>query len=87
MTPSLSYCGPEGRNTLTMLNETELATALEIVMGGKDPEEFACINDRLCRQFPNITTEDLVSLWREAGERQMAEADELEAWGRQRRTQ
>ena len=50
-----------------MLNETELAAALEIVMGGKDPEEFACINDRLCRQFPNITTEARVAVagsWR-----------------------
>ena len=68
-----------------MLNETELAAALEIVMGGKDPEEFACINDRLCRQFPTITTENLVSLWREAGERQIAEANALEAYGAQRR--
>ena len=61
-----------------MLTNTERATALKIVISSHDPDEFAAINDRLCRQFPNITTEDLVSLWREAGERQMAEADALE---------
>ena len=54
-----------------MLTETERETALEIVMGAKSPEAFPIINDQLCRQFPNITTEDLVSLWREAGERQV----------------
>lgn len=70
-----------------MLTKSERAAALKIVLASHDPEEFDAVNDRLCRQFPKITTEDLVSLWREAGERRMAEADELEAWGRQRRTQ
>ncbi len=69
-----------------MLTNTERATALNIVLSSHDPEEFAAINDRLCRQLPNITTEDLVSLWREAGERQLAEADALEAWAQRRLT-
>ena len=70
-----------------MLTNTERATALNIVISSHDPEEFAATNDRLCRQFPNIQTEDLVSLWREAGERKMAEADALETYARQRRVQ
>ncbi len=63
-----------------MLTEIEKATALKIVLANDDPEEFGAVNDRLCREFPNITTDDLIALWREAGERQMAEADALEAW-------
>ena len=70
-----------------MLNETEKAAALEIVLSAKDPEDFPVINDRLYREFPNVQTDDLISLWREAGERQMAEADALEAWARQRLVQ
>ena len=50
----------------------------------KDPEDFPIVNDRLCRQFPNIVTDDLIALWREAGERQLAEAEELETYARQR---
>ena len=70
-----------------MLNETDREAALKIVLSSHDPEEFPATNDRLCRQFPNITTDDLVSLWREAGERQMAEAAALEAYGAQRLAQ
>ena len=70
-----------------MLTDHENTFALEIVMSAKSPEDFPIIDDRLCHQFPNITTEDLVSLWREAGERQMAEADALEAWAKKRRSQ
>ena len=67
-----------------MLNETNREAALKIVLSIRDPEEFGAVNDRLCRQFPAITTDDLVALYREAGERQLAEADELEAYARQR---
>ena len=70
-----------------MLNETEKAAALEIVLAAKGPEDFPIINDRLCREFRKIETDDLISLGREAGERQMAEADALEAWARQRLVQ
>ncbi len=70
-----------------MLSNTEKAAALKIVLSSHDPEEFGAVNDRLCREFPNITTDDLIALWREAGERQMAEADALEAYGAQRRAQ
>ena len=63
-----------------MLNETEKAVALETVLAAKDEKDFPTINDRLCREFPNIQTDDLIALWREAGHRQMAEADALEAW-------
>jgi hypothetical protein len=63
-----------------MLNETEKAVALETVLAAKDEKDFPIINDRLCREFPNIQTDDLIALWREAGDRQMAEADALEAW-------
>ncbi len=70
-----------------MLNETEKAVALEIVLAAKGPEDFPIINDRLCREFPKIETDDLISLWREAGECQMAEADALAAWAQHRRTQ
>ncbi len=63
-----------------MLNETEKAVALETVLGAKDEKDFPTINDRLCREFPNIQTDDLIALWRDAGDRRMAEADALEAW-------
>lgn len=68
-----------------MLTETEKATALKIVLSSHDPEAFGAVNDRLCREFPNIQTDDLISLWREAGERQMAEAEELAEFARRRR--
>ena len=67
-----------------MLTNTERATALKIVLASHDPEEFGAINDRLCREFPNIVTDDLIALWREAGERQLAEAEELERFARTR---
>ena len=70
-----------------MLTKTERATALKIVLSSHDPEEFGAVNDRLCREFPSITTEDLIALWREAAERQLAEADALEAYARQRLVQ
>ncbi len=70
-----------------MLNETEREAALKIVLSNHNPEEFGAINDRLCREFPNIVTDDLIALWREAGERQLAEADALEAWAKKRRAQ
>ena len=63
-----------------MLTETEKATALKSVLANDDPEEFGAVNDRLCRDFPNIQTDDLIALYRKAGERQMAEAKELEAY-------
>ncbi len=62
-----------------MLTDHERSTALKIVLSSHDPEEFDAVNDRLCREFPNIVTDDLIALWREAGERQIAEADALEA--------
>ena len=62
-----------------MLTDMQRALAIEIVLDTHDPEAFGAVNDRLCDQFPNITTDDLIALWREAGERQMAEADALEA--------
>ncbi len=61
-----------------MLTDKERATALKIMLSSHDPEEYAAVDDRLCREFPTITTEDLVMLWREAAERQLAEAGELE---------
>ena len=70
-----------------MLNETEKATALNIVLASDDPEDFGAVDDRLCGQFPNITTEDLIALYREAGDRQMAEADALEEYGAQSQAQ
>ena len=70
-----------------MPNETDREAALKIVMAAKNPEEFPIANDRLCREFPNIETGELVALWREAGERRLAEADALEAWAQQRRVQ
>lgn len=70
-----------------MLTDHERSTALEIVLAAKDETDFPIINDRLCREFPKIETDDLVALYREAAERQMAEADALEAWAQHRRTQ
>ena len=69
----------------TVLTDIEKTTALKIVLSSHDPEEFGTVNDRLCREFPNIVTDDLIALYREAGERQMAEADALEAYAAQRR--
>ena len=70
-----------------MLTDHERATALKIAMKAADPEEFGAVDDRLCREFPTITTDDLVALWREAGARQLAEADALEAWAKKRWSQ
>ena len=67
-----------------MLNVTEKAAALEIVLSAKSPEDFPIIDDRLCREFPSIETDDLITLWREAGARQLAEAEELEEFARMR---
>ena len=67
-----------------MLTNTERAAALQIVLSSHDLEEFGAVNDRLCREFPNIVTDDLIALYREAGERQLAEAEALEAYARQR---
>ena len=67
-----------------MLTKTERATALKIVLANHDPEEFGAVDDRLCREFPNIQTDDLIALWREAGARQLAEAEELEEFARMR---
>ena len=61
------------------MTNTEKTAALKIVLSSHDPEEFGAVNDRLCGKYPNITTDDLIALWREAGERQLAEAEELEA--------
>ena len=68
-----------------MLTNTEKATALNIVLASDDPEDFGAVNDRLCRKYPNITTDDLIALWREAGERQLAEAEELRRFAQMRR--
>ena len=68
-----------------MLNVTEKAAALEIVLSAKSPEDFPIIDDRLCREFPSIETDDLITLWREAGARHLAEAEELEKFARMRR--
>ncbi len=67
-----------------MLTDHERATALKIAMKAADPEEFGAVDDRLCREFPNIQTDDLIALWREAGARQLAEADALEEFARMR---
>ena len=67
-----------------MLTDTERAAALKIVIAISDPNDYAATDDRLCAQYPAIETEDLVSLWREAGNRAIAEADELERFQRLR---
>ena len=67
-----------------MLTDVERATAFEIVLACHDEKEFGVVNDRLCSEFPTITTEDLVSLWREAGERCLAEAESLKEFKRKR---
>ena len=75
------------RKESTVLTDHEKVAALEIVLLAKDPEDFPIIQARLCREFPEIQTDDLIALWREAGERQLAEADALEAWAEKRRAQ
>ena len=67
-----------------MLTETERADALKIVIAISDPKDFAATDDRLCAKFPEIETEDLASLWEEAGERVTAEAEELRRFARLR---
>ena len=62
-----------------MLTDMQRALAIKITLDTHDPEEFGTVDDRLCREYPNITTDDLIALWREAGARQLAEADALEA--------
>ena len=61
-----------------MLTETERESALNIIMRPDDPNDFEAINTKLCERFPKIEVPDLISLWREAAERQKAEAEELE---------
>ena len=65
-----------------MLSEIDREAAVKIILS--NPGEPGDVDDRLCRQFPNIVTDDLIALWREAGERQLAEAEELETYARQR---
>ena len=65
-----------------MLTDMQRALAIEIVLDADDPDQFAAVNDLLCRKYPNITTDDLIALYREAGERQIAEAEELAAFAR-----
>ena len=65
-----------------MLTNAERATALEIVLACHDPDAFGATNDWLCGDFPTIEMDDLVSLWREAGEKQLAEAEQLEEYAR-----
>ncbi len=67
-----------------MLTNTERSTALKTVLACPDPDAFATTNDRLCGGFPTIEMDDLVSLWRDAGERQLAEAEQLEEYARGR---
>ena len=70
-----------------MLAGTEKLTALKIVLETHDPEAFGAVNDRLCQEFPNITTDDLIALWRKAGEQHVAEANELEEFAQAQRAQ
>ncbi len=65
----------DGANTVTKM----------LGLACHDPEKFGAVNDRLCREFPNIVIDDLIALWREAGERQLAEAEELAEFARMRR--
>ncbi len=67
-----------------MLTIEQRAAALKIVMAADDPEDFPNMDERLCNKFPTIATVDLIALYREAGEKQLAEADELEAWTKSR---
>ena len=59
-----------------MLTDTERAAALKIILLTSDPEEYAAVDDRLCAKYPAIETEDLASLWQEAGERYNQSIDE-----------
>ena len=70
---------------MTMLNETDRETALALMMTAGDETMMKAVDGEIRRTFPNIETGELVALWREAGERQIAEANALEAYGAQRR--
>jgi hypothetical protein len=67
-----------------MLTDTERTAALKIVVAATDPNDYAATDDRLCAQYPAIETEDLASLWQEAGNRAKAEAEELRRFARLR---
>ena len=61
-----------------MLTDDEKAAALEIVLAAEYPEDFETIQARLYRDFPTMQVEDMIALWREAGERQLVAGGEVE---------
>ncbi len=63
-----------------MLNETDREAALALMMSASDETVMKAIDSEICRTFSSVETGELVALWREAGERQLDEADALEAW-------
>ena len=65
-----------------MLTDIERTEAINIALAAGADDDLNTINAQLCRAFPRITTEELVAIWREAGERQLAEADRLEDYTR-----
>ena len=65
-----------------MLTDIERTEAIKIALAAGADDDLSAIDDQLCRAFPRITTEELVAIWREAGERQLAEANQLEDYGR-----
>ncbi len=65
-----------------MLTDIERTEAINIALAAGADNDFDAIDDQLCRAFPRITTEELVAIWREAAERQLAEADQLEDYAR-----
>lgn len=75
----------KGEKNVTMLNETDREAALALMMTAGDETMMKAVDGEIRRTFPNIETGELVALWREAGERQIAEANALEAYGAQRR--
>ncbi len=65
-----------------MLTSDERTKAINIALAANADDDFNAVDDQICRAFPSITTEELVAIWREAGQRRLAEADQLEAYAR-----
>ena len=69
-----------------MLTDEEREQILGVILKAESAYDFRAVDAWLVRDFPNIETGDMVALFREAGRRQLAEADALEAYQKQRHT-
>jgi hypothetical protein len=64
-----------------------MTTPVEMIieLGGDTGLSFEEIDERVMNAFQLLTVEGLIEAYREAGRQQLAEARQLEEWGRRRK--